>query len=127
MFLTILHHYLLWHYSRAYIQFFNVWKNLLWFIVKFFSIPQMLRSWISPWKRITEDRKKAWNIEDMAGSFVINILSRFIGAIMRTVVIISGIFSLLVTFVGGLVTYLIWTVAPALIVFLIILGIVYIV
>jgi len=127
MFLTILHHYLLWHYSQAYLQFFNVWKNLLWFIVHFFSIPQLMRSWLAPWKRITEERTKAWDLEDLFGSIVINIISRIIGAIMRTAVIIIGTISLVCTFACGLLVYLIWTIAPALIVFMIILGVAYIV
>jgi hypothetical protein len=127
MFLTILHHYVVWHFSQAYLQFFRVWMNLLWFVIHFFSLPQMVRSWFSPWKRITEERKKSWDLEDFFGSLLINLLSRIIGALMRTFVIMVGLLALLIIFVGGLTVYILWTVAPALIVFLIIIGIMYIV
>lgn len=127
MVLTILHHYLIWHYSQAYLQFFKVWTNLMWFVVRFFSLPQLVGSWLSPWKRITEERKKAWDVEEFFSSLVINILSRIIGAIMRTIVLLIGTITLIVLFVWGVLVYLVWTVAPGLIVFLIILGVTYIV
>jgi hypothetical protein len=127
MFLAILHHYLIWHYAQGFVQFLSVWKNLLWFIIRFFSLPELIRSWVSPWKRITEQRTKAWDIEDFFGSIIINILSRIIGFIMRTMVIAIGLVMLLLMLVGGAIAYLAWIVAPALVVFLIILGVSYIV
>lgn len=127
MVLTILHHYLFWHYSRAYLQFFHVWTNLMWFVVRFFSLTELLGSLFSPWKRMVEERKKAWDVEEFFSSLVINILSRIIGAMVRIIVLSLGTIVLTVVFVGGLVVYLVWTVAPALIVFLIILGGIYIV
>lgn len=90
-------------------------------------MPELLRSWISPWKRMTEERTKAWDVEEFLGSIVINIISRIIGFLMRTVVLIIGTISLTVMLVGGVLVFLVWTVAPALIIFLIILGVAYIV
>lgn len=83
-------------------------------------------SWISPWKRITEERTKAWDLEDMFGSIVINILSRIIGAIMRTFVILIGLIALALMFAFGIFVYAIWFVAPALIVMCLVLGFIYI-
>lgn len=127
MFLAILHHYLIWHYSRGFLEWFHVWGNLLWFIVHFFSLPLMVRSWLSPWKRMTEPRQKAWDIEDWASSLFINILSRFIGAIMRTIMILVGLFALVLLLAAGTLITLGWAVAPALIILLLILGVSYIV
>lgn len=86
-----------------------------------------MRSWLSPWKRMTEERKKAWDVEEFFSSLVINILSRIIGALMRTIIIVIGLVSLVFILVGGIAVYLIWTVAPALIVGLIVLGAAYII
>lgn len=127
MFVAILHHYLIWHYSRAYLEFSRVLFNILWFTAHFFSIVDLMKSWLSPWKRMTEERKKAWDVEEFFSSIVINILSRIIGALMRTIIIAIGLLSLTFVLVGGVVVYLIWTVAPALIIGLIILGASYIV
>jgi hypothetical protein len=94
----------------------------VWFTVHFFSIPQLLRSWIAPWKRITEERTKAWDIEDFFGSLIINLISRIIGFIMRTVVLLIGTISLLLSLLSGVVVYVVWTIAPALIILMIIMG-----
>jgi hypothetical protein len=127
MFVAILHHYLVWHYSRAYIEFSRVWFNLMWFVAHFFSILDLMKSWLSPWKRMIEERKKGWDVEELLSSMVINIISRILGGIMRTVIIALGLASLIITFVGGILVYLIWTVAPALIIGLIIMGASYII
>ncbi len=127
MFVAILHHYLIWHYSHAYLEFSHVWLNILWFITRFFSIIDLMKSWLSPWKRMTEERKKAWDVEEFLGSVVINVLSRIIGALMRTIIITIGLLALTFVLVGGVMVYLIWTIAPALIIGLIILGAAYIV
>ena len=127
MFLAILHHYLIWHYSRAYFEFFRIWTNLLWFVVHYFSMKQLLFSWFSPWKRVTEQRTKAWDIEDMASSILINLLSRIVGAMLRTIVLVVGLAALSVLLIGGLVVYATWFLAPVLLVTLIVMGVIYIV
>jgi len=127
MVITILHHYLVWHYSRAFLELFHVWKNLLWFVVHFFSMPQMVRSLFAPWKRMQEEREKNWNFEDFAGTLFVNLLSRVIGMILRTIVLVIGLATLLFTFFGGLACFVLWSAAPALVVFLLILGISYII
>ncbi len=123
LFLSIVHHYLLWHYTRAFVEISHVWRNFLWFVVHFFSLPQLLRSWLSPWKRIVEDRGEAWNFEDLAGFIIIGLVSRIIGFILRTIIITIGTMSLLFTIAGGIIVYLFWIVAPAIIIGLLLLGI----
>lgn len=123
LFLSIVHHYLLWHYSRAFFELFHVWLNFLWFVVHFFSIPQLMRSWVSPWKRMTEERGNNWSLEDLASFIIIGLISRIIGFILRTIIIVIGLFCLFVTIVGGLMVFIFWVTAPVTIVLLIWLGI----
>lgn len=123
LFLSIVHHYLLWHYSRAYMEIFHVWLNLLWFVVHFFSIPQLMRSWFSPWKRMTEKRERKWDLEDLAGFIIVNIISRIIGFILRTIVIILGLACLFITVAGGFIVYIFWVAAPLAIIAMIWFGI----
>lgn len=114
LWLSIMHHYLLWHYSRAFYEIFHVWLNLLWFVVHFFSIPQLLKSWVAPWKRMTEGRGEKWDLEDLAGYIIIGLLSRIIGFIVRTLVILAGLISLFCMVIGGFVFYTFWVAAPIL-------------
>ena len=121
-FLSIAHHYLLWHYSRAFLEIFHVWLNLLGFVIQYFSIPQLIRSWFAPWKRMTEGRGETFNLEDLAGFVIINIISRIIGTILRTIIIFIGLVSLLITILGGFLVYVFWVVAPLVIISLLGFG-----
>lgn len=123
LFLSIIHHYLLWHYSQAFYELLHLWKNFLWFIINFFSLPQLMKSWFSPWKRIVEERGNKWDLEDLAGYIIVGIVSRIIGFILRTIVISLGLICLLITIIAGIVTYLFWLVAPLAIIVLLGLGI----
>jgi hypothetical protein len=123
LFLSIVHHYFFWHYSRALGEIFSLWKNLMWFVGHFFSLRQLAASWFSPWKRIVERRGEKWNLEDIAGYIIINIVSRIIGTVIRTVIIILGVISFLATIVGGVVVYVFWILAPFILIALLGLGI----
>jgi hypothetical protein len=112
VFLTLMHHYLLWHYSAAFAEIFHVWKNLFWFVVHFFSLPQLLRSYFAPFKRMTEGRGETFNFEDIAGFIIINLISRFIGVIIRTFFILLGLIVLGLLCVGIICTYVFWVTAP---------------
>lgn len=123
LFLSIVHHYLLWHYSRAFLEIFHVWLNLMWFVVNFFSIPQLLRSLFSPWKRIVEDRGEKWNFEDLAGFILIGFISRLIGFILRSIIITIGLVALFIVVFSGFAVYAFWLVAPLVIIGLLGFGI----
>lgn len=116
LFLSIVQDYFLWHYSRAFREIFHVWLNLLWFIIRFFSIPQLIRSWFAPFKRITEERRRGFSFEDVAGYIIINLLSRLVGAILRTILIVIGLVFLFATIVAGALTQLLWVFVPAILV-----------
>lgn len=116
LFLSIINHYLLWHYTRAFAELFHLWMNFLWFTIHFFSIPQLMRSWFSPWKRIVEERGNTWNFEDLAGYIVIGFFSRLIGFILRTIIISIGLVALTLLLVSGVAVYLFWVLAPFIII-----------
>jgi hypothetical protein len=116
LFFFILNHYIIWHYTNAFREIFHVWKNLMWFTYHFFSIPQMFRSYISPWKRMTEEKGSSFDFEDIASFIIINLISRIIGIILRTIVIIAGLFSLLTLIIGIVATYIFWLLMPVFIV-----------
>jgi len=71
-----------------------------------------MRSWFAPFKRITESRGDRFNFEDLAGYVIIGFLSRLVGAVIRTVLILVGVICLLLTLAFGIAVYLIWAVLP---------------
>lgn len=127
LFLAILQHYLVWHYLEAYKEIFVVWRNMSWFVFHYFSLAQLTKTLFAPWKRITEEKRKSWDFEDFAGRVIVNLISRLIGAIMRLVVISVGLICLCLTLAAAAATYLLWFVAPLVIVASFIIGLVYII
>ena len=123
LFVAIMHHYFLWHFGRAFGEILHVWKNLLWFVFHFFSIGALLKSWFAPWKRITQERGENWNMEDLAGFILIGFISRLVGFIIRSTVVLLGLTALLLVTVGGIATFLFWVAAPVVLVGLLGYGI----
>lgn len=123
LFTSIAQDYFRWHYTAALTEMFHLWLNFLWFTIHFFSLPQLARSLFAPWKRMTEGRGNAWSFEDLASFVIINFISRLIGALLRTIIIVLGLIALILMITVGVVVYVFWILAPALLLILIASGI----
>lgn len=122
LFNTLIHQYLLWHYSTALREIWHVYKNFVWFITHLFSLPQLIKSLFAPWKRMTEEREGGFNLEAIAGYIIINLLSRVIGTLIRLTIIIAGLTALILITLSLLSFYILWLSAPAAIPVLILYG-----
>lgn len=115
--------YLNWHYGRAFADILVVWTNFFWFSLHFFSIPLLIRTLFSPWRRLHEEYQRGFHPQEFAKSLIINIIMRIVGAIARIVIIIIGILVLLTVTIVGIVFLLFWTIAPAGVVIFMLAGI----
>jgi hypothetical protein len=116
LFAAIIRDYFVWHYTEAWFLIWGVWRNFLWFVIHFFSIPQLMRSWFAPFKRITEGRGDKFDLEDLASYIIIGFLSRILGALVRTIIIVIGLITLALTMIGGFAVYLLWALVPFMII-----------
>ena len=116
LFAAIIRDYFVWHYTEAWFLIWGVWRNFLWFVIHFFSIPQLMRSWFAPFKRITEGRGDKFDLEDLASYIIIGFLSRILGALVRTIIIVIGMITLALTVIGGFAVYLLWALVPFMII-----------
>ncbi len=112
---VVFYKYMVWHYSIGFFRIFHICKNFFWFIVNLFSIPQLLRHLFTPFKRATEERTKKFDFEDMAGTFLVNILFRFVGFFMRSIIITLGIVSLFIVMLITIAVYIFWIFMPLII------------
>ncbi len=101
----------LWYYTRGFIDVLAVWFNFMWFVTHFFSIPLLLRTLFSPWKRMTDDGKPR-SIEAYMEAFIMNVMSRIFGAFVRTAIILVGILALCLGVVALGITLAFWLFAP---------------
>lgn len=124
MFFThLIRDYFIWHYSSAIRELLHIWKNFLWFTLHLFSVPKLIKTWISPWKRIRAERTRSWDFEDFAGSLTIGLLSRLVGFLVRSIFIAVGSLFLLMVIFLGTALVLSWFVLPLLPLALIFTGI----
>jgi len=122
LFINLITDYFIWHYSRAVFELLHIWKNFIWYTIHLFSIQKLLKTWISPFKRITENRRRAWDFEDFIGSILIGLLSRIIGFFIRTVFIAVGLLFLTLVLILGLGIALTWIILPVVPITLIVFG-----
>ncbi len=104
-----------WYYTRAFRDILAVWMNFMWFILHFFSIPLLLRTLFSPWRRMTDSDKRT-SIEDFMEAFVMNIMTRIFGAIVRLSIILCGILFLLLGVIALFAVIALWVCLPVLLI-----------
>ncbi len=109
-------------------QFFDVpkailkaWQNFLLFNLNYFSVPILLKTFFSHWRRYGSSYGKAFEIWKNIEVFVFNMMSRIIGAILRTIFIITGLLLEIFIILIGIIIFLGWLILP----FLLILGFIF--
>ena len=116
--------YLMWHYTSAIKDFLKVSGNFVWFFYHFFSIPVLVETFFSPFKRMGEQYKKGFDIGAFLGTFVVNTLMRIVGVISRTLVIGVGIVTIILVVTLSLALFGVWLILPALVPTLFLMGII---
>ncbi|MGM0629205.1 MAG: hypothetical protein ACQESA_02160 [Patescibacteria group bacterium] len=118
----ILPTYIWWHYVRAPYCIIALTLNFAGGILYFFSITLLLKTLFSPWRRLSEDYPENFNFGEIATSLVVNSLMRVVGAVMRTITIITGLFFTLLSFIMGILFFVYWLLMPVALVFLLTWG-----
>lgn len=109
-------------------QFFEIprnilkaWKNFLLFNLNYFSIPLLLKTFFSPWKRYKVFYGKGFDISKYFTAFFSNLIFRLLGIILRTFLISLGLLVEVFIIFIGIIILIGWVTLP---IFLI-LGIYY--
>jgi hypothetical protein len=104
-------------------QFFDVpkgilngWKNFLKFNLNYFSVPLLLRTFFSHWRRYRYSYGRGFSPARYFEVFVFNVMSRVIGAVLRTFLIVTGILTEILIFSVGLFVFLGWLVLPVILI-----------
>lgn len=116
--------YFLWHYSRALREIIGITENFVWFLYNFFSIPVLVKTFFSPWRRMQETYRKGFYLGDFFSSLAINTIMRIVGVIIRTATIVVGCVAIIAVLLAGVIFFAIWLVLPAVILLFIYQGII---
>ena len=107
--------YLKWHFIDAPRAIVRGWGNILWFNANYFSVGLLLKTLFAPWKGITWQKKRGFDIGDVFETVASNIISRTLGAVVRTPLILIGFTGSIGIFIAGVVLLLFWFLLPILI------------
>ena len=110
---NIIYTFIRWHFLTFPSHLVEIWSNFLRFTIEFFSVPTLLKTWIEPWRRLSENYKGGVsNIAENIQVLILNIFSRVLGFLIRTVVIALGVISIFLVLAFGVLVIAIWIILP---------------
>ncbi|MFA5871240.1 MAG: AAA family ATPase [Parcubacteria group bacterium] len=115
-----------WHYSKGTKKFFEIWRNYLAFFWWYFGVSRMLLTLFSPWKRdISRVGERGLHPILFLQSAFENLITRFLGAIVRLFTAIFGLIAVLLVLVFGVIILVIWLLLPFVLIVSIVLAVAY--
>ena len=95
----------------------RAWRNFLIFGLEFFSIPLLIKTFLSPWRTYKCSYPKGLDIWVYIEVFVSNLIFRVLGAVFRTVLIFIGIIFEILIILAGFFIFFGWLILPFLLLF----------
>ena len=83
------HDYFSWHYVYAPKKILQIGSNYLLFFEHYFSAGLLFQTLFSPWKRLAVKKKPGFSFENFFYVLSFNLISRSVGAVARTILILS--------------------------------------
>ncbi len=107
----VLFNFFIWWYSVGWTRVPKEIRRKSRFILQYFSLTIILKTLFSPWKRdITYASSKA--IEDRFHALLGNLVSRFIGFLIRIIFMLIAVLGVVLIAVFGGILYIIWPLLP---------------
>lgn len=109
---AILVQFLIWYIFDVPKEIIRGWGNYLAFNLNYFSVLILIKTYFSHWHKYRFSYGKKLDPGKYIEAFVGNMMSRFIGMILRTFIIIFGVLSEFFTFVFGAIILIGWFLLP---------------
>jgi hypothetical protein len=120
---SILIQWIDWWFRDVAGDIFKAWKNFLSFGLNYFSLILLLKTFFSPWRRYSWSYGKSFSITKYLEVFFSNSISRILGAIVRSFLLLIGIMVEFFFLLAGLIVFIGWLILPLLLIGGIIFGI----
>jgi len=109
---NIISQWILWQFYEMPKFLFSVWMNYFNFAINYFSAPLLIKTLFSPWRRYNWRYPKGFNLVEFFNTLISNTFSRFLGALMRIVLIFTGVLFQIFVAIAGMVLFLGWIILP---------------
>lgn len=103
-----------WHFFDVPKNILLAWKNFLKFNMEYFSVPLLIRTLFSPWRRYLWTYPKGFDVWGTIETFSSNLFSRFMGIILRILLIITGLSIEVFILFAGTIIITVWMLLPVL-------------
>ena len=113
---NILVQYFQWQFFDTPKNILQAWQNCLRFNLNYWSVPLLLRTLFSHWRRYRYSYGRGLDFKRYFEAFTFNMISRVLGALMRSVLIVLGIITEILVFLAGTIIFLFWLTFPFLLV-----------
>jgi|SRR3989344_8407162 len=110
-----------WHFLDTARIILIAWKNFLLFNLRYFSLPILFRTLFSYWHKYKWSYGRGFDVKVYFEAAISNLISRVIGAIMRSFLILIGVIVEILIFFAGLIVFFVWLFLP----FIFIWGIIF--
>ncbi len=112
---NIFFHYLIWHFFDVPGGILKAWRNFLLFNLNYFSFFTLWRTFFSHWKKYRWSYGgPGFDAKIFFEALFSNLISRILGAIARSVLIIICLIVEIFIFISGLLILFSWLISPAL-------------
>lgn len=108
----------LWYYGTGLVGLLHLWRDRLSYEIRVWNTTRLLVTLVSPWKR--DVRSKSWlgfSLSKSFDRFASNIISRFMGMVVRVVTIVAGLVVFLFVLLAGGFILALYLVAPTAFIF----------
>lgn len=112
-----------WYYFVAPVGILKIYRNYLVSNIHYFSIPLLLRTLLSPWHRDQEGYGRGFDFERFIRVWSMNMVSRGVGFVVRSFVVVFGLLAEIGILAAGLVIFFFWLIAPAVIAIIVLYSI----
>jgi len=114
--------WLQWQFFDVPMSILKVWRNFLKFNLNYFSVPTLLKTLFSHWRRYSYSYGKRFDPGRYFEALTFNMMSRGIGAVLRIFFIVIGLLIEIFIIFAGLILFLGWIILPFLLIIFFIYG-----
>jgi len=100
-----------WWYGDGWARQVVVARDRVISIYDYFSVDLLAKSWFAPFRQISAG-KVSGPLQAHWNAFVDRTISRFVGAFMRTILIVIGVASIVMFSTAGVVAVFLWALLP---------------
>ncbi len=117
-------YYLSWHYTVAYKHILDVYKNVIFFSVNFFSIKSLFKTIFRPFKKTVEVKNVEKQDDPESEIFLVTVLMIILGVTLRLATITIGMLTAIAVFIFWAFVFVFWTILPLVLLFLFFAGLI---